>query len=81
MQNRRVYHFNEGNVVTGQTATGQFVAFREEAELPRGRGHSVLSAIADLNVKIEREGSIYERAEDYAPEYGPSGFDFADAAE
>ena len=67
MQNRRVYPFNEGRVVTWMAATGQFVAHREEAEYPRGHGHSVLSAIADLNVKIEREGSIYEREEDYAP--------------
>ena len=68
MQNRRVIPYNEGRVVTGLLPTGQFVAFREDQELPRGHGHSLLSAIADLNEKIEREGSIYERAEDYEQE-------------
>ena len=65
MENRRRYNFNEGAVIVGQTPTGQFVAFREEAELPRGHGPTMWSAIADLNIKIEREGSIYERDEDY----------------
>lgn len=53
MQNRRVYPFNEGRVVTWMAATGQFVAHREEAEYPRGHSHSVLSAIADLNRKLD----------------------------
>lgn len=65
MQNRRRIFFNEGAVITGLLPTGQHVAFREEQDYPRGYGHSILSAIADLNVKIEREGSIYERDEDY----------------
>lgn len=65
LQNQRIYHFNEGSVVTGMTASGQFVAYRHDQELPRGHGHSVLSAIADLNEKVQREGSIYEREEDY----------------
>lgn len=68
MQNIRRIYFpaQDETVVTGLLPTGQFVAFREEQELPRGHGPTLLSAIADLSEKIEREGSIYERDEDYA---------------
>lgn len=67
LSNRRTYYFpaDESRIVTGLLPTGQHVAFREEQEFPRGYGPTILSAIADLNVKVEREGSIYERDEDY----------------
>lgn len=67
MINRRTHYFpaQDETIVTGLLPTGQFVAFREDQELPRGHGHSILSAIADLNEKIEREGSVFERDEDY----------------
>lgn len=67
MENRRRIYFpaNDCHVITGMTPAGQFVAFREDAELPRGHGHSMDSAIADLAEKVQREGSIHEREEDY----------------
>lgn len=67
VQNRRTHHFpaNDLIIITGLTAKGEYVAFRQDEELPRGYGPTVLSSIADLNEKIAREGSIFERDEDY----------------
>ncbi len=60
--NTRIYHFPEGGpILVRMTCKGQFVAFRQDEEHPRGYGHSILSAIADLNEAIAVEGSIYER--------------------
>lgn len=56
MTNRRTHYFPENScrVTTGMTATGEFVAIREEDEVRvRGFGHSRLAAIADLSAKLQ----------------------------
>lgn len=63
MQNLRTYHFNEGPVVAGLCASGEYGAYRLEDDLIRGHGHSVMAAIADLNKKIEAAGE--DRPDDY----------------
>lgn len=63
MQNTRTWYFpaNDCRVVTGIMLDGAWGARLEEETRIRGRGHSRLSAIADLADAIEKEGSINER--------------------
>jgi predicted RNase H-like HicB family nuclease len=65
MQNLRTHFFNEGPVVTGLLAPGEYVAFEPDREEIKGHGDTELSAIADLNRAIAAVGE--DRDDDERP--------------
>lgn len=77
MQNLRTHYFNDGDVVTGLCASGEYGAHLADDENPtRGHGHSRLAAIADLVEKLglsdddsepfDHQAAAWDRARDYA---------------
>lgn len=84
MQNIRIEHFNEGDVITALLPSGEYVAFEQAREIIRGHGHSRWAAIADLNRAIEAAGEDRDEEDDDHPLTGQdrieAGWDHARAS-